>query len=395
MNGSNQTKQLLAIAVLIGLMAGLFYQVATTGQKWKEQAKQAEKEKQSEKTLPHIEQEPDETREEGQHFGYAPNPKKTREFVASLPKPFLTQAGPDLKSDNETPVFLYRSLYKAYKYKTGQDWEVGRQGIGDCVSWGFKHAVEIHSAVLWETGESSDWQEVASESIYGGSRVEAMGVSFGGYSDGSYGAAAAKWLHDWGVVYRQNYEGLVDLRQYSASRAKAWGAYGNGGKGDGGKLDAIAKQSPVRSVVLIRNFNEAASAISAGYPVAVCSGQGFSSSRDKDGFCRAQGSWAHCMVFIGVRFAPRPGLLCLNSWGPDASNGPKFPDDQPDGSFWVEARVCDSMLRGEDSFSVSGFDGFPFRDLRNGDWVNVQKSERILVNAESGSASLAEFGIAL
>ena len=81
------------------------------------------------------------------------------------------------------------------------------------------------------------------------------------------------------------------------------------------------------------------------------------------------------MCFIGARFEPRPGLLCLNSWGPSAQSGPKFPEDQPDGSFWVEADVATRMLSGKDSFAVSGIEGFPFRDLDNGDWVLVEPKE--------------------
>lgn len=391
MNRNNGTKQLVAVAVLLGLMSALFYQLITSSD---QRAKKAEAERVEVSPLPHVES-PANEGDGGQHFGYTPAPERSRAFIASLPKPYLFQSGPDLKADNETPVFLYRSLYKAHRAKYGDEWQVGTQGIGDCVSWGWKHAVEVHSAVLWETGESSDWQQIASESIYGGSRVEAAGVTFGGYSDGSYGAAAAKWVRDWGVVYRQEYPSLgIDLRQYSARRAKDWGAWGNGGKDDKGAFDQVAKLSPVRSVVLIRNFQEAAAAISAGYPVAVCSGQGFSSQRDKDGFCRAQGSWGHCMVFIGVRYSPRPGLLCLNSWGPNWVSGPKFPDDQPDGSFWVESRVVDSMLRGQDSYSVSGFDGFPFRDLRNGDWVSIA-SPKIFVKTDSVDTVPIAFDIAL
>ena len=222
---------------------------------------------------------------------------------------------------------------------------------------------------MWKLGDSAEWRPAATEAIYGGSRVEARGVTFGGWSDGSYGAAAAKWLMGWGVLFRQPYD-TADLSVYSASRAKQWGAYGCGGKGDDGRLDAIAKQHPIRHVALVTNFDEAAAAIRSGYPVAVCSMQGFTSRRDADGFCRASGSWAHCMCFIAVRY-DRPGLLCLNSWGPNWVSGPKWPDDQPDGSFWVEAAVATRMLRGRDSFAVSGYQGFPYRKLDHGSWVMV------------------------
>lgn len=311
-------------------------------------------------------------------FGYTPRPQETKQFVRSLAKPYLAQAGPELLAvKDRKPVVLYPFLQKAYAaHNGGKKWVVGAQGIGDCVSWGWGHAADIHLAVLWSHGESAEWKSAATEAIYGGSRVEAQGVSRGGWSDGSYGAAAAKWVRDWGVIFRQPYPEVLDARGspldltiYSSSRAKDWGNYGCGGANDSGRLDGVAKSHPIRSVVVVRSFDEAAAAIASGYPVAVCSGQGFSSERDKDGFSAARGSWSHCMCFIGVRYEPRPGLLCLNSWGPSWVSGPKWPEDQPDGSFWVDARVATSMLDDGDSFAVSGYEGFPYRKLKHDAWV--------------------------
>lgn len=333
--------------------------------------------------------------------GYVPHPEKTNEFLRTLPKPLLKDANPNLFRDTKDrkPVLLYRALYEAYsKHNGGKPWVVGRQGIGDCVSFGWAHGADFHLAVLWKLGLSTSWKPAATEAIYGGSRVEAEGVSFGGWSDGSYGGAAAKWVRDWGILFRQSYPTYgIDLTNYSSSRAKDWGAYGNGGKGDQGRLDEVAKKHPVRHVALVTNFAEAAEAIANGYPVPVCSGQGFSSTRDAEGFCRASGSWSHCMCFVGVRFEPRPGLICLNSWGPDYVSGPKWPSDQPDGSFWVDAAVATRMLSGRDSFAVSGYEGFPARNLDNGDWVMVEprQIERYYVrlkhesNVASSEPSLA------
>lgn len=315
-------------------------------------------------------------------FGYTPNPAATRAFIASLPKPTLRQAAPEIlaRANDRTPVLLYRSLYKAHAaYHAGDPWVVGAQGIGDCVGWGWGHGVDIQGAVSWELGDAPEWRTSATEAIYGGSRVEARCGSDscrGGYRDGSYGGAAAKFVHDFGILFRQPYPDLgFDLTEYSSRRAKDWGNYGCGGQGDNGKADQVAKLHAVQQVVLCRTFEEAASLISAGYPVPVCSGRGFSSRRDADGFCQASGSWSHCMCFVAVRYAPRPGLLCLNSWGPDWVEGPKWPDDMPDGSFWVEPKVAEGMLAGEDSFAVSGPGGFTWRDLHHGDWAVVEPAQ--------------------
>ncbi len=330
--------------------------------------------------------------------GYAPDREGTKGFLRSLDKPTIREAGPDLFKDrpikDRAGVFLYRSLMRQYKKAYGVAWVCGRQEIGDCVSWGWHHGIAMNEAIEVELGRSAEFRLPATEAIYGGSRVEARGSpgdgarAYGGWGDGSYGAAAAKWVNEGGVLFRQKYDNF-DLTTYSGSRAKEWGAYGCGGKGDGGKADAVAKEHPVQQVALVRNFTEAAAAISSGYPVPVCSGQGFASTRDKDGFAAARGSWAHCMVFCGVRNEPRKGLLCLNSWGPDWIGGPKWPDDQPDGSFWVEESVVNRMLSGEDSFAVSGLKGFPFQDLDNGDWVQVRPAPPKPLLSPKGEAEYA------
>lgn len=308
--------------------------------------------------------------EQIQFFGYDPQPEETAEFVKSLPTPTLSDADPNLFKADKVDTFLYRALYKAYEAKYGKKWVPHKQGIGDCVSHGWGVGADIALAVDWSIGKTGEFKIAATESIYGGSRVEASGRPTGGWSDGSYGGAAARWVSKWGIVYREEIGGH-DLRIYSPSKAKNWGNYGNGGQDDNGKLDEIAKQHPIPQVTLARNFDEAAAAIQSGYPVAVCSGRGFNSTRDSDGFCRPSGSWAHCMCFVGVRYGDRPGLLCQNSWG-DYVSGPKWPEDQPDGSFWVDASVATGMLSGGDSFAISGADGFKFRDLDHGAWAGLQ-----------------------
>jgi hypothetical protein len=306
-----------------------------------------------------------------ENFGYTPNPEGVAEFLKELDQPLFAQAGADaIRQAKGEDTFLYRAIYKAHQARYGKPFVVGEQGIGDCVSWGWAHGIWISQAIDWDLGRLPEPPMApATESIYGGSRVEARNKpeGGGGWSDGSYGGAAARWCRDWGVIYREPILGH-DLTSYSAKRAKDWGNGGNGGQGDGGKLDAEAKRHPAKYVSLVKTWAEAAAAIESGYPVVVCSMQGFNSLRDADGFCKASGQWAHCMCFIAVRYGSRPGLLCLNSWGPSYVGGPRWPDDQPEGSFWVEKSVADRMLSGGDSFAVGSIDGFGFRDLNHGQW---------------------------
>lgn len=312
------------------------------------------------------------------NYGYRPDPEGTAKFLLELDKPLFADAAPDVISRvRGVDTFLYRAMRKAHEQRYGFPWQCPRQAIGDCVSFGWAQSIYIAQCIDWEEGELSEPPLLpATESIYGGSRVEARGKDgsgrspVGGYSDGSYGGAAARWCRDWGVVYREPQDNGVDLSEYSGDRAKTYGAYGNGGRGDAGQLDAIAKEHPCQHVALVKTFAEAAAAIESGYPVAVCSMQGFTSTRDSQGFCSPSGRWAHCMAFISVRYGERPGLLCLNSWGPNAQRGPKFPADQPDGSFWVDKQVADRMLAGGDSFAVGSVSGFRWRDLSHEEWMD-------------------------
>jgi hypothetical protein len=331
-------------------------------------------------------------------FGYEPNPAGTKRVLAEFgPEGLFTNAGDEaIRKAEGRDTFLYRSAHKAHQALYHEPWIVGRQGIGDCVSWGWAHAIYVAMAVDWETGRLAQPPPmVATESIYGGSRVEARGkdgsgrAAVGGWSDGSYGAAAARWVRDYGVAFREN-AGGHDLTTYSADRAKQWGGFGNGGANDLGKFDEFVKKHPAQHVAAVKNFAEAAAAIESGFPVAVCSSQGFTSTRDKDGFAQASGTWHHCMSFLAVRYkangSPDDALLCLNSWSDSWISGPIWPSDMPGGSFWVRRSVVDRMLGGEDtdSFAVGSVGGFSWRPVNHRDWFEPAPPPAILQPATVG-----------
>lgn len=309
-------------------------------------------------------------------FGYTPNPNGTKQFLTELGDPMFASAGREaIEKSQQRDTFLYRAAQEAYRERYGQDWVVEKQGIGDCVAWAYSHCAWIAAAQDWKQGLLQEPPLFPCvEAIYGGSRCEARNKTYAGYSDGSYGGAASRWLHDWGVIWRQQY-GDLDLGSYSASRSKEWGAWGCGGKGET-DLDQTAKDYPVAHIALIKNFEEAAAAIESGFPIAVCSGVGFESRIDDQGFSRKSGRWAHAMCFCAVRYGERPGLLCLNSWGPNW-NGPRenrWPEDMPAGSFWVDVPTVNEMLGNwADSFAVGSIEGFKWRDLHHGEWLGEPK----------------------
>ncbi len=290
-----------------------------------------------------------------QLFGWSYDWRAVDEFVATLRRPmFCTGAAPLAGSGEGKTVLLHQAVERV----AGQ-FPVRTQTIGDCVSHGWALAVDVLKAVEIDNGESESWKTItATEPIYASSRVEVGGGRLGN-GDGSYGAWAARAVQEYGTLLRQRY-GRYDLSTYSGSKARQWGRR-NGGVPD--DLEPAMREHPVRSVSLVASYEEARDAIANGFPVPVCSNQGFSSRRDPEGFARPRGNWAHCMCFVSVDDDRRPGLLCVNSWGASWITGPKR-HGQPDGSFWVDADVAHRMLsRQPDSYAISNFEGYPSRDL--------------------------------
>lgn len=246
-------------------------------------------------------------------------------------------------------------LYEAYRRALNRDPIKGPQGIGDCVSWATASFVNHLSAIEILNGEAEEFQEAATEVIYALSRVE-IGGQRGSFSDGSTGIWAMKALQTKGTLSRKYLQERIGKGDYDKNRAKQWGA-----SGLPDELEPDALKHLVKTVSFVKSFEQAASAIQNGYPVVVCSDQGFSMTRDSRGFAAPRGTWYHAMLFNAVRF-DRPGLCCMQSWGANVPDGP-LDKGQPDNSFWVDAKVADRMLAQGDSFTGSQFDGYPAQDV--------------------------------
>jgi hypothetical protein len=277
------------------------------------------------------------------------DPAKTPQFDA-------TPAGRVAMGD--TDAFLWQPVLKL----TGGKYPNENQGsVGSCVGAGFKHCVDVVQAVQIAAGQGGTFKPVSIEAIYALSRVEIGGGRISG--DGSVGAWAKAAVERYGVLPMASYPG-ADLSRYDPARARAWGRTGLPDE-----LEPAARDHPVKGAALVKTWPDVQRAISQGYPVAVCSNQGFRMQRDADGFAAPQGSWAHCMAIIGVRGAPRPGAFILNSWGNAAHTGPVWPADAPVAGFWADASTVGRMVAQGDSFALADLAGFPARPV---DWFAVR-----------------------
>jgi len=182
---------------------------------------------------------------------------------------------------------------------------------------------------------------------YGAARKQAGML---GPQDGCYGAAMLKQVSTIGMVSNED----AHDSETSDTEAVDWGAHG-----PPQNLYDIAAQHK-SDVAQIKTFEEAANALFAGHLIIVCSDQGFTMQRDEDGFCSPQGSWAHCMHFIGVLVTKsgKRGLVCAQSWGQNVPSGPT-PLGMPDYSFGVDEKTANRMLSQNDSGAIASVNGWP------------------------------------
>ena len=311
-------------------------------------------------------------------FGYSPDPAGAKAFASTLPTPTFSEAAPDcMDKAKKQDTFLWRAMDAAHRARYGTPFKPSHQRIGSCVAHGAAHAVFCSEAVAWSQGERDEPPMLVHQgAIYGGSRVESRGrpgdgkAPVGGWSDGSTGYHGAKWLRDWGVIYKQPYPS-VDCSISDGEIEKTWGAFGNGGPNDLGRLDAEAKKVPCQYVTQVRTWDELVAAITSGHPVTIASNQGFAKRLDAQSFDSPSGVWMHQMMVCGVRF-DREGAAVMNSWGNYLTyTAPRWPSDLPDGVFWVDRKVIERILSQGDCWAISEV-RFKFRDINHNEWLGAE-----------------------
>ena len=309
-------------------------------------------------------------------YGYDPDPLAAQQFAGTLPSPSFAEAAPGAMGREPEDTFLWRAMDAAHRARYGVPWQCSNQrNVGSCVAHGAAHAVYASEAVAWSVGERDEPPLLVHQgAIYGGARVEARGkpgdgkAPYGGYRDGATGFGAARWLRDWGVIYKRQYPS-VDCTVSNPDIEKTWGAFGCGGEGDAGRLDAEAKQVPCLHVVQVRNWDELVGAIMSGHPVTLASNQGFTRRLDAQCFADPSGVWMHQMCAIGIR-TDREGAAIVNSWGDyiSYSSEKRDPTDLPDGVFWADRRVIERMLAQGDCWAISEVK-FKYRDIHHNNWL--------------------------
>lgn len=231
--------------------------------------------------------------------------------------------------------------------------------VHNCVSHASGLGVDILTAIqIIKRKSPQRWvAPAATEIIYAGGRIEIAKKSYGQtWRAGMTGTVAAEFVKRYGVLLRQKYL-KWDFTDYSGQVADQLGR-----TGVPDELEPLCRLHPVGNVALVRSYDEARDCIYNGYPVVLCSSQGFNTrgGRDKDGFLApSRNPWMHSMLLAGIDDAyTRPGGLVQNSWGSSWIDGPKR-HNQPDGSFWADSSVIDRICRQGDTIALSCYAGYP------------------------------------
>src|SRR5436305_790065 len=118
--------------------------------------------------------------------GWIHDPDEVQRVLAGMPRPYFAAATPHLDGSGAGQTTL---LYKAFKdVNDGRYIDYPAQAIGDCVSHGFGHGIDLLEAVQIALGhKAAEFKQTATEAIYGMARV-AIGGQRGSYSDGAVGA---------------------------------------------------------------------------------------------------------------------------------------------------------------------------------------------------------------
>lgn len=241
------------------------------------------------------------------------------------------------------------------------------QKTGSCVGNGAWNAAQYAQCVEIVQGDRERYEVLFMPYHYGRGRLHS---GLRGRGEGSIGSGQAKAIVEDGVLANDDYGNQLPLPHDQGGLT--WGADLEMQWSDGARIKSTwvteGRKHLFKSAAPIRSYSQARDALCNGYPITVASMRGFQMrpvvDRGKH-WGKPRGQWAHQMCFVGVDDdRRRPGLYCLNSWGPDAHGTPA--DDAPPGGFWVDADVADSMFRQDDSFAFSQFDGFPEQELDYG-----------------------------
>lgn len=283
--------------------------------------------------------------QEDRFKAWKPDQAHAAAYLARSRCPDFETAAPRAMEAPDRDTFLWRFCMLAFE-KAGIRWRPQYQKRGTCVGQGYKlggDTVLAKHAVLF--GKKFPGR-CAVAGTYPGGRVDVAGQP--GSWDGSNGSWTIEWVLKWGLLLLNGVGLTEDSRDEDERLALRWCA---SRQGVPAAEETLAKKRPIRYGPRVRQARECAKILQAGNPVVECSNLIASGRRDRNGFSPVSRSGGHCQLVWAVRFNPM-GFLIQNSWSEDWGSGPKWPDDQPDGSVWVDEGEMQAILNQGDTYAM-------------------------------------------
>lgn len=264
-------------------------------------------------------------------------------------------------------------LWKIWERVAKTDFVPHRQEIGDCVSQACALGLETQSAVNnLRYGGKFDWQgKISTEALYIAARGDIAQGAFGPF-DGCTGSYMVRACEQLGVLPRDKYSNgdeHFDVSEYNPRLAKelASSPLYRPIEGIPKWLEPrMGKTKLLHGVLIDGGWRQACDFVANGYPIMLCSGVGYDTKPDSDGFLRKQRKgWNHSMLLWGIDSAStREGGCIANSWGDNwVEPGSTHKYGCPPGCFWADAHNIDKMLADEDSYALVEYRGPEAKDI--------------------------------
>ena len=281
-------------------------------------------------------------------FGRAPHEAPATARTADIAAPWLSGSW-----DGSTVCNLF-ALAKKVKHTgaPGTFLPAQWQPEGTCVGRGCSGLLNHlqFSRILANPDLYQEWKPVSHAWCYAGARMQYNMLH--DRSFGAVGKGALEWCHAKGVCYQEE---VGDTNYRSDKLAGDW-AY----SGIPSTLIPLGADNLVDDSALVTTCDQVADLLARGGGITVASNQGFTMTRDSDGFCSPRGSWAHQMWIGSVgKFGPRQrkGFGCCQSWDQNVPSGPTI-DNHPDNVFGIYWDVLQRMLNARDSMGAWVFHGW-------------------------------------
>jgi intein/homing endonuclease len=218
----------------------------------------------------------------GDNFGWVNDPFAVKAVVNRLEKKDVYAAAPHLEGYGENKR---GEVYLSYKKLFGKHMPAQSQPRGTCVSRGWSRVMDYLQCVKILNGDNWKFNFVSHSYVYGTSRMIGNWLS---YEDGSVGAWAAEAAVKFGQCTRDE---VGDPLKNDDSIAVEWGA-----KGVPQKYRDLGSDNLAKAFTAVKNAEQARDVLTANFPIAVCSNQGFTMTRDNKGRCTPSGTWNHCYL---------------------------------------------------------------------------------------------------